>query len=546
MQGAKIAFVCFMILLEWVAGITPVLHSQSRISESGDDSLSKIVKIDSTYSLANNISDDVLKNKALSQYVKYYYRTKDWNQFHKYRMEQLTLSQKINDSASYAKALDYSGAYFMNHNIPDSAYYYYNKSFKVYAVLGDSLSGGKALLNNAIIQKNVSDYVGSEATSFMALSYLLPTKNKRRISSVYNNLGIVYNQLGDFGNAIKYHQLALELRKDISDSKLYELHSLNNIGKVYADNNNYDTAITYYKQILDSDSVFQTNRLFYAVVLDNYTFARFKKGELSNIESSFKKAMSIREEGDETDGIIINCIHLAEYHKEKNNYPLALKYAKRAEKLSDSIENYRDFLASLELMSSLYETEEAKAVFQKYIRIRDSLDKQARNFKDQFARIRYESEEKENIISNQQSNILNQKNQIQKRQYIIASFIAIILIAVILFIGITVRKKRKQKQLAQDLMKGFKPYLKEKYNLTNNNLEFWELWVTGMDQQSISNKLFITVNSVKSRRKSLREKIEKVSPIEGKFDKPKAILLYNEELNFYKQNREKSITNPQI
>tara|TARA_R110002072_G_scaffold260722_15_gene419354 strand:- start:3170 stop:4771 length:1602 start_codon:yes stop_codon:yes gene_type:complete len=518
--------ILFIIILKSLLGFPISLYSQATIS-----------KIDSIYLISKNNSDDILKNEALSEYVKYYYRTKDWEQFHKYRKEQLKLALKIKDSASYAKVLEFSGAYFMNQNIPDSAYYFYNKSFQIYDFLCDSLSAGKALLNNAIIQKNVSDYVGSEATSFKALHYLLSTKNERRISSVYNNLGIVYNQLGDFDNAVKYHQLALGLRKNISDSQIYALHSLNNIGKVYADKKDYDRAIEYYEQIFNSTSLLQINRIFYAVVLDNYTYAGFKNGKLTNIEDSFKEALSIREEAEETNGIIINCIHLAEYYKQKGNYPLALEYAKRAEKLSDSIRNYRDFLASLELMSSIYETNEAKTIFTKYIRIRDSLDRQTRNFKDQFARIRFETEEKENLIQNQQKNILNQEGEIKKRQTIIASFIVITLLVIILIIGIIIHRKRKQKQLEQELMKGFEPYLKGKYNLSNHNIEFWKLWITGIDQKSLSKKLFITVNSVKSRRKSLREKIEKVIPIEGKFDKPKAILLYNKELDFYKENR---------
>lgn len=541
MQREIIAFLFFILTLGFFPGNS--LNAYSQPSKRQLDSLSeeqKTSKIDSTYLLAVRNSDNLLKNKALTDYVKFYYRTKDWKKFHQYRTEQLKLSLKINDSASYAKALEYSGAYFMHKNIPDSAYYYYHKSFRVYDLLCDSLSAGKALLNNAIIQKNVADYIGSESTSFKALSYLLPTKNERRISSVYNNLGIVYNQLGNFENTIKYHQRALDLRKNILDSQLYTLHSLNNIGKAYADKEDYDMAINYYKQILDSTSILKNNKVFYAVVLDNHTYARFKMGDLKNIERSFKEALSIREEVDETDGIIISCIHLAEYYKEQGDLTLALEYAKRAEKLSDSIRNYRDFLASLELMSSIYETDEAKIVFKKYLHINDSLEQQARSYKDQFARIRFETEEKENIIRDQNENILIQKNKIQSRQFIIIILIAVLLLIILVFRAKSFYKKRKQKQLEQELMKGFEPYLKEKYNLTNHNIEFWKLWITAIDQQTLAKKLFITVNSVKSRRKSLREKIEKVTPIEGKFDKPRAIILYNHERDFYKINRGKS------
>ena len=89
-------------------------------------------------------------------------------------------------------------------------------------------------------------------------------------------------------------------------------------------------------------------------------------------------------------------------------------------------------------------------------------------------------------------------------------------------------------------MKGFEPYLKEKYNLTNHNLEFWKIWVSAPDQQSIADQLYITINAVKSRRKSLREKIEKVISLEGKFNRAHAINIYNQELDFYQKNQKNS------
>lgn len=476
----------------------------------------------------NQAQLDSLKIDSLKKVIRSSYIQKKWDTFHKARFEQIKLSSKQKDSQTLAKTLQFSGAFFKKRHKIDSAYFYFYKSFKVYDNIKDSLNAGKILVSLAILQKNTRDYRGSEQTSFKAISYLTPSQNTRRISSMHNNLGVIYNELDDVVNAIKYHKKALEYRKKLN-KPLYLIHSYNNIGKLYRDNEQYEEAFNYFEKALSYKTILDTIPTIKASIVDNYNHTFFMTGKKEGIIETSLATLSIREKENDKEGIIINCIHLAEYFDIFGDRKKAILYAEKAEQISLETKNFRDYLVSLELISNLYDTPNAKRHFKKYIQVRDSLDKVALRYKNQFDRIRFETDEKEQRIE-QQSKALNQK------QNFIYSILIILVFIVLVILTIYYKRKKAKEILKEKLTEGFDNYLKNKYSLSNQNLEFWKIWVVEHGQNQIAEKLFITVNAVKSRRKSLRDKVYKVKKIQGDFDQAKAIILYNKELEFYKAN----------
>tara|TARA_R110002072_G_scaffold7503_2_gene40943 strand:+ start:736802 stop:738355 length:1554 start_codon:yes stop_codon:yes gene_type:complete len=469
---------------------------------------------------------DSLRVRKLQETIKRTYKEENWNAFNESRLELITLTKKLKDSFSLAKALEYSGAYHRKHTKLDSAYYYFYQSYKIYRNLNDSLKAGRLLVNIAILKENIRDYQGSERTSFQAISFLKSSNNLRRISSMYNNLGIVYDEMGDVANSIKYHSKALEYRTAMSNP-IYAAHSLNNIGKTYKNNKEYAKAISYFKEALEYESALKNSPKVKATILDNYIHAEFSNGVTTGIIDRAMEVLRLREEHDDKNGIIISCIHLSEYFNVLGQREKAIDFAKRAEKISLKTQNFRDYMASLELMSSMYNTSEAKEHFKKYISVRDSLDKVARTYKNQFDRIEFETNEKETTIN-------EQSKELKKNKDLILIIFLCLFLSVVSLVTFYVWKKRKKKKLQKTLLKGFENYLKEKYGLSNQNFEYWKIWVEEHGQEIISQKLFISIDALKSRRRSLKNKVANIGEITGDFDQAKAIKLFNKELEFYK------------
>lgn len=77
-----------------------------------------------------------------------------------------------------------------------------------------------------------------------ALPYFINTKNNEGLLAVYNNLGVVYNNLGESSSAIEHFIKALKISEQ---NKLANNHLLlNNLGKLFYDTDNFAEARKYF------------------------------------------------------------------------------------------------------------------------------------------------------------------------------------------------------------------------------------------------------------------------------------------------------------
>ncbi len=469
------------------------------------------------------IQNDSVKNIQLKSCIRETFTKKNWKQFHTCRLIHLALTKKNNDSLSYAQTLEYSGAYFQVYSErPDSAFYYFTKSKLIYQKLGDSPGVGRTLGNTAMLRKNIHDYAGSIANSYKALKYI-SKKKTRQIASIYNNLGISFNQLKDSSDAIKYHLKSLALRKQLKKYPHLKLQSLNNLAKVYKDYKVYHRAIEYLSPIVRDSMIKKQFSKTYAMALDNYGHTLFLKNQSGKSLQAMQEALKIRDRINHKDGIVINKIHLAQYYLQQKDTTKAIVLARSANTIAKEILNYRDYLVSMKLLARVYKGEQSKELYEHYNRINDSLITADRKYRDRFDQFEFELDEKQHLL-------LSKEDELTNNRYIFIVIGVLILSFAVLFL-INFRKTQKLKKQFQN---GFREYIISKYNLTHENIVFWEMWVLDISPEDLAEKLFISLEAVKSRRKSLRNKIYKILKIEGNFTQARAIRIYNQELELYK------------
>ncbi len=68
--------------------------------------------------------------------------------------------------------------------------------------------------------------------NFKALEYFQQIDDSKGIGRIYNNIGLTYNDLEDYQQALSYHQKALEIRTK-SGNKEGMAISYNSLGNVY-------------------------------------------------------------------------------------------------------------------------------------------------------------------------------------------------------------------------------------------------------------------------------------------------------------------------
>lgn len=396
--------------------------------------------------LSENLGVDSLivkSNLSLSEI----YRDKNLNDLLlKLSRDNLRLSTRIKDTLSIAK-INYSlGVYYFITQSTDSSYYYYHKAEKLFNTLKDKFNTAKSLLQIAIIQKNEKDFIGSEVTSIEAISFLESLKEENEIikykSFLYNNLGLVFDQLEQYEESIKYNKKAIELKRKLEgDNNATIDNSLNNLALAYKNAGQYNLAIENYNQILKNANLINQRPDFYALVLDNYAHTLYLSKQRKQLPGLYLKALkicdSLGSSAASYNSIIINQ-HLAEFYNDNQKKDSAKYYAYRAKEISEEYHN-DDLLKSLLLLSKIEEDSVAVRYYNEYITLNDSLQKNERTIRNKFARIRFETKE------------IEQKNIQFAREKLWLTIISIILLisALLIYIIITQRSKNNELRFVQ-------------------------------------------------------------------------------------------------
>lgn len=364
------------------------------------------------------------------------------------------------------------------------AYDYYYRGLREYSKDKDSIKMAKTLLRLAILEKNTRSYLKSKESCFKALE-LLNNKETDFLESIYNNLGIVYNELKDVKSSVFYHQKALELRSKNNEQELI-LQSYNNIGTCYLENgflkkakSFYAAGLGYPKQILE---YFPKE---YSRLLDNNAYLKLLQGERDVLEDLLK-ALAIRDSINHQAGIVTSCLHLATYYQGMDDTKTSDFYASKAYRSAFANKNYGDALLCLVVLESNSQKKgdykKALEYARQYNRFVDYLAKEELKIDEKFAEIRYQAKQKEN--ENKILRFKNQQQEIKRKKYlkIVTGLFAILLASVMVYVQFSkIKRKEQERKATEQIMQ----LLYEKQQALEN--------VKDIEQKRIANDLHDSV-----------------------------------------------------
>ena len=246
---------------------------------SSEDSLSAYFSFANDFSLAKdkrllftqkafnivvNQDNDSLNRVNMFKVANRYYNINNWKQFNKTVHLALNLSEKVGDTLNTIKAFTYLGDYYESQSILDSSFQFYSKAEKMYEKLGDNFNLSKTLINKATLQLKAGDLLGSEKSVFRVLRIIKEGKQINNILyDAYNLLGIIYSELGEYENAMTYHNKALLISDDVIIPKVFQSRatSYNNICFLYLDAHKYLVAKRYFKKVSKSIPIHSCRRI---------------------------------------------------------------------------------------------------------------------------------------------------------------------------------------------------------------------------------------------------------------------------------------------
>ncbi len=361
-------------------------------------------------------------------------------------------NQLINLAKSYksvyflGKAYGISGYIKMNKDEDDSVFYYLNLSKENFLKLNDSVNVSKCLTNMAIIQANQADYSGSELTSIEALKYLKDDENTTFLSSIYNCLAISSFSLQNYDEAIYWYKLALKSTDDTYSRQLYK----NNLAVAHLHNKNYSVAISELISLQTQYDLTENPEL-QAKVMDNLAYAKWKQNPYLKPESEFLEALAIRETHHDTRGKIASHSHLSEYYAVTSSEK-SLLHALNMYENASLVNSPDDRLEALQKLISAEKPQKAKEYAIVYTQLNDSLVKVRNTAKDQFAKIRYDTERnrQENEVLRAQTS--SQQLEIERRKmYGILTISLLVLISGGALALYRIQKIKNQKKLNEEI-----------------------------------------------------------------------------------------------
>jgi signal transduction histidine kinase len=307
----------------------------------------------------------------------------------------------------------------------NSAFYYFNKSKMLFETSKDSVNIVFNLIQMANIQQINGDYYGSKETLTEALPY---SKNDNNyIVAINNFFGIADKELSIYTDAIFYYKQAIKSAKDSISIQ----SPLNNIAVVYIKQKKYDKAIEILesildKKILDNKSSLKTKPR----VIDNLGFAYFKKGMNNKGLQLLNEGLKLRIQSNDNYGSIGSYLHLAEFFSGTN----LQKSNEYAQKAYEKATQFNSIDERLKALSFLISNGSGTAYAQKYITLNDSIIKIRNNYKNKFAKIKYDSkkekDENQKLRLEKAENLLSlQKAKYQRIFFIIGiAFLCLLLL----------------------------------------------------------------------------------------------------------------------
>lgn len=341
--------------------------------------------------------NDSLNRVNLFKVANRYFNLNNWKAYKQVVDLVLENSEKSNDTVGIAKAYGYLGDYYRVRLVSDSSFLYYYKAEKMYDNQDDKYQLARTLISKADLLYKVGDFIGGEKEVFKVLRLIngeTIQENKEIFYDSYNILGMVYNGMGDYANAINYHEKALKVLEgnDIGATSQTMAISYLNLGLVYMNLKNYEKAKTYFQEGIKQQLIDIQDPSIYAMLLDNYGYCKFKLKENEGLPDLFYQSMKIGNGLKKSSGIFVNLIHLSEYYESKNDRLKALDFANQALAFVRETNERHDILVALKHIATI-EPQKATVYTKEYIHINEELQKEERKMGEKFSRIQYETDQ---------------------------------------------------------------------------------------------------------------------------------------------------------
>ncbi|MCB0400658.1 MAG: tetratricopeptide repeat protein, partial [Flavobacteriales bacterium] len=404
----KLLFICFLMWSVFVFGQEPADQSYYLVKgiDLGKIEAQELENLEAALKIYHTAQEDTAKIAGLVHFVENSWDDKLWPKYNRWVYQfakdksaqyqqgkhkvfwDKTLSQSLNNIgfsylmegrlekalAAFQESLNYckgdelamagiynniAGVYESSSNL-DDALLYYNKSVELQKKNNDLSILGSTLCNIAAIHYDLGDIDIAINIYLDAINYDLKLGNTHGLSVSYNNLGLLYDHLEEYDEALIYFRKSIKLLEESNSDRKGVATAMHNIGDIYAAQNVLDTAMIYYHEALATfeeieykQGISNAKRSIGEVFL--------KQGQTDQALVYLEKAHQIAQELGYTATIESSALALSHAYEKKKSFKKALELYKFHVQMSDSVNSETNQKAAAK-QEAKYEYEKQKAL----------------------------------------------------------------------------------------------------------------------------------------------------------------------------------------
>ena len=308
-----------------------------------------------------------------------------------YYDEALKLNRKHDDKKAESRTLNSIANVYLSLSDYKKAIEFYDESIFVLQSLGDLAFEAIVITNRGLAYQQYGD-MKAALNNYLESMSIYKSISAPVHYALFNNLGIVYQEIGCYTESLKYFTEALK-RTDKEKNEMDQSFALANIGRTYIYMEDFSNAVTYLSESIifikkfgnvqaesqvysNLGKAFMKMRCFpEAIKYFNRALRYYKEisdtssvshtlcelGELYYILNDFKSCKSLFDESLKLSGIINDAVNevrvytgLAKLYLKFRQHDKAFKYLKDAETIAASRNSYKDLGKIYKVFSEIH------------------------------------------------------------------------------------------------------------------------------------------------------------------------------------------------
>ena len=308
-------------------------------------------KIDSLkIELQKNIKKDTTRVNILNA-LAFSYFSKDMPKTLEYLEEADALAEVMHFKKGKARSIYIRGITESIQANYDQAFRYYNEALKLYENINFKRGIANCYNAMAIAYKNKGELRKSISYLKKAIRIEEETGGKN-LSAALINLGSVYQDLGEFNEALLSLKKALSIAK-IDENEQRVAYSINNLGTVYMEQGNYPLALEHFKKSLYINEKLGDSL---SIAQGLYNMGSIYKAQeyYDKAMRSYEKSLEINERINSKKGVSLLLNNIGSIHEQKGDYKSALDHYVNALSTSKQIGTKSDIPNILNNIGGVY------------------------------------------------------------------------------------------------------------------------------------------------------------------------------------------------